>query len=235
MELKVVTDKMISEAMTDGYAVAYGKTYDHSAKFQQYGFTLKKIDNKWIWLRSVLFDKFQFWNKAVEGFGQGIECFYIKDLTQISQAIEESKEIKTVVKRPDIESHKLDGSVVEVKKWYANILKEKNNTQYAFRNLKILKVKQETPRAILADVEFFSGISSSCGCCGLALSNDISRATGIGPICATKIGLPRPTMETAKEIVKELESLSKAQGVFKDVWIPKSQIKETLTLTQIAV
>jgi hypothetical protein len=35
-------------------------------------------------------------------------------------------------------------------------------------------------------------------------------------------------METAKEIVAQMESLSKAQGVFKDVWIPKSQIKNII-------
>ena len=223
--VKRVEGSLEVSAQTDGYVVAYGKTFDLNDKFRQYGFTLKKLDGIWVWYREILSDKLWYWTQTVEGFGPGVQAFYVKDLSKVGEAVQTLKEVAPVEKRPELESHELDGAVFEVKKWYAQQFKENNNTQYAFRNLKILKVKQESAKAYLVDAEFFSGIASSCGCCGLELNNDISRATGIGPICAKKIGLPRPTMATAKEIVKQLESLSTAQGVFKDVWIPKSQIK----------
>lgn len=214
---------------TDGYVVAYGKTYGLNEKFQSYGFSLKKFGAVWAWYRETLSDKIGVWDGTVKSFGPEIEMIFVREFDFIIVALSESKEMDKELKkstpREELESHELNGSVFEVKKWYAQQFKQNNNTAYAFRNLRILKVKQESAKAYLVDAEFFSGIASSCGCCGLELNNDISRATGIGPICAKKIGLPRPTMATAKLIVAELESLSKAQGIFYDVWIPRSQIK----------
>lgn len=187
------------------------------------------FDHK-VWYRTCLQDKFWYWQQTVESLGQGISCVWVADLSQIVQAKIVEAEVKAELPKPEIEikPHEYDGAVFEMKAWYAKAFQEKQNTAYAFRNLKILKVKRETAKAIQVDAEFFSGIACSCGVCGKALTNDISRATGIGPICAGKIGLPRPTMETAKEIVAQLESLSKAQGEFHDIWIPKSQIRQII-------
>jgi SWI/SNF-related matrix-associated actin-dependent regulator 1 of chromatin subfamily A len=121
--------------------------------------------------------------------------------------------------------HKLQNKVIETKAWFAKTFRDNHNTSLAFRNFKVLKVTNETKKAYQVDIEFFSGISCTCGYCGRILDNPVSKATGIGPICAEKMGLPRPTLETAKEIVKKMEELSKKQGQFLNVWIPKSQIK----------
>lgn len=214
--------------MTDGYVVAYGKTYGLNDKFKQYGFSLKKFGSSWAWYREVLSDKTWYWTQTVEALGDGIFAIFVSDFSKIEQSIAESKQVDREMapeSSGDSAPHELDGSIFEVSRWYSMQFKEKHNTAYAFRNLKIHKIKRETERAYLVDAEFFSGIASCCGVCGQELNNDISRATGIGPICAGKIGLPRPTMARAKEIVAQLESLSKAQGTFRDVWIPKSQIK----------
>lgn len=218
----------MTPSASDGFIIAYGKTYDLNEKFKQYGFSLKKLDTRWVWYKEILSDKYWYWQQAVEGFGAGISAIFVKSLSDFNQAVEESVKLDRENADPNanvLESHELDGKVFEVKKWYAMKFKDDHNTQYAFRNFRILKVLKETQRAYMVDAEFFSGIASCCGVCGQQLNNDISRATGIGPICAGKIGLPRPTMAAAKEIVAELEKKSKAQGTFKGVWIPKSQIK----------
>jgi len=215
--------KIVSE-FVDSFVVVVGNSFDINHKLKQYGFKFN-YDQKY-WYRSILEDKFWFWQHTVEGMSKTVSCCFVRKLEQVPEVRQLLKEVEKEIKaEAPVLPHKLDGSVFEVSKWYANIFKENNNTSIAYRNLKILKVKGESAKAYLVDAEFFGGIASCCGVCGLSLSNDISRATGIGPICATKLGFPRPTMETAKEIVAQMENLSKAQGVFKDVWIPKSQIK----------
>lgn len=215
---------------TDGYIVAYGKTYGFNDRFQAFGFSLRKFGDKWAWYRETLSDKVSVWQSAIEQLGPGIETLFVKQFEQIGKSLVEASQMDREFKSSSDEvlPHEHDGAIFEVSKWYSMQFKENHNTQYAFRNLKILKVKAESAKAYLVDAEFFSGIASCCGVCGMQLNNDISRATGIGPVCAGKIGLPRPTMAKAKMIVAELESLSKAQGTFRDVWVPKSQIKNII-------
>lgn len=182
-----------------------------------------------VWFRECLQDKFPFWQKAIEEDGRhNITCCWVESLSKVESLrlaiYEMEQEMKPAV--PEVApSHAYDGMVFEVKRWIANKIKEEQNTAFLFRNFRVLKVKRETAKAFQIDAEFFSGIASTCGICGAELSNDISRATGIGPICAGRMGLDRPSMKNAKEIVAQMEAVSKAQGTFKDVWIPKSQIK----------
>jgi hypothetical protein len=213
----------VSEAV-DSYVVVTGNSFDINHKLKQYGFRFN-YDQKY-WYRGILEDKFWFWQHTVEGMSKTVSCCFVRKLEQVPEIKQMLREVEREM--APVVPHAMDGAIFEVSKWYANVFKENNNTSIAYRNLKVLKVKAESAKAYQVDAEFFGGIASCCGVCGLSLSNDISRATGIGPICATKLGFPRPTMETAKEIVAQMESLSKAQGVFKDVWIPKSQIKNII-------
>ena len=117
-----------------------------------------------------------------------------------------------------------EGKVLEVTKWYGEIVKTEFNLEVIFRNIKVTKVHRETSKAIEADFELFGGIARSCGICGRSLDNEISKASGIGPICAQKFGFPRPTLESAKEIQKMLEEKFKQSGTIERKWIPKSQV-----------
>jgi hypothetical protein len=235
--IKKIEDTLELPPISDGYAIAYGKTYGLNNKFQALGFTLKKFGITWAWYREVLSDKYRFWSDAVESIGDDIQCIYVKEFSDIIPFLEEAKSMDLELKSNSMDDdptimlpHDLDGNIFEVSKWLSVRLKENMGTAFAFRNLKVIKVKRETAKAYCVDAEFFSGITSRCGVCGRELINDISRATGIGPICAEKIGLGRPTMEKAKEVVAALEKLSKEQGTFTSVWIPKSQIKEIIKI-----
>lgn len=212
---------------TDSYAVVTGNTFLIKNRLQEYGFTLNYQEK--YWSRPVLTDKMWYWEQTIESLSKDILVFWVKNLSDIPMAKKEVMAIKResfpVTEFPP---HKYDGAIFEVKKWYSLILQEKLNTAFSFRNLKIIKITGESFKAYKVDAEFFGGIASSCGVCGLSLTNDISRATGIGPICAGKLGIPRPSMENVAEIIKSMEAVVKSQGKFQDIWIPKSQIKKIL-------
>lgn len=182
-----------------------------------------------VWYRECLEDKFQVWQKAVEEGNAGISACWVDSLSKVQglklAVYEMEQESKPA---PEVKPHEHDGMVFEMSAWFAKRIKEEKGTAYAFRNFKVLKVVRETQKAFQIDGEFFSGIASTCGVCGRELTNDISRATGIGPVCAVKIGLSRPTMESAKQTVRDMEAMSKAQGVFQGIWVPKSQVKQII-------
>jgi len=117
------------------------------------------------------------------------------------------------------------GTIIEVKAWIARRLAADLHETVFFRNLKIAEVLRETAKAYEVKVEFVSTIVTSCHICGRELDTDVSRAVGIGPVCADKLGIPRPTLETAHETLKLIDQRCKEIGILGPVWIPKSQIK----------
>jgi hypothetical protein len=117
------------------------------------------------------------------------------------------------------------GAIVEVKAWIARRLQADNEMPYFFRNLEVVEIKNETAKAYQLTVKFVSKIVTSCHICGKDLDTDISRATGIGPVCADRLGIRRPTLETAHETLQAIDALCRNLGIIGPLWIPKSQIK----------
>lgn len=117
------------------------------------------------------------------------------------------------------------GQVIEVKAWIARRLQADLNMSYFFRNLEVSQVLNETGRAYQVKVKFVSHVVTSCHICGRELDTEVSRACGIGPVCADKLGLPRPTLATAQQTLQALDALCNNIGEVGPVWIPKSQIK----------
>lgn len=117
------------------------------------------------------------------------------------------------------------GNILEIKAWIARRLQADQNLQYFFRNLEVTTVHNETPKAYQVSVKFVSRIVTSCHICGRELDTDVSRATGIGPVCADKLGIARPTLETAHKTLEAIDVLCKNLGTIGPIWLPKSQIK----------
>lgn len=117
------------------------------------------------------------------------------------------------------------GEKITIKKWLARRTADKLKMPFFFRNLIIEEVTNETSRAIEVKVRFNSQIATCCHICGRGLDNEISKATGIGPVCASKyLKVKRPTLENANEIIAKIEEEAKNAGVVGPLWIPKSQI-----------
>jgi len=115
------------------------------------------------------------------------------------------------------------GDVIEVSNWMAKKLAEKLSIRYIFRNLTIAEFTAETDKAIAARIEFYHKPAVNCHICGRFLDNPESRALGIGPICAEKIGVSnyRDSLSFIKEHCREV-------GTLGPVWIPKSQDGQVL-------
>ena len=206
--------------------VVLGNTFSVKEELKlKYGFSFN-WDYK-VWYKPVQADKFPYWKTIVEAYSKEIEACWVNDFDDIPKLLNAIKAEKAEiqVEMPSLQSHKLDGKVIEISKWLANKIKEEAKTSVAFRNLEVIKVHRETHKAILVDIKYYSGITCSCGICGRALDNPISKATGIGPVCAEKIGLSRPKLEQAEQTIKELEALCDKQGVISKVWVAKSMIK----------
>jgi hypothetical protein len=114
---------------------------------------------------------------------------------------------------------------ITIRKWLAQSLAKTQKLPFFFRNLVIEEVVSESNRAIQVKVSFSSKIASVCHCCGRGLDNQISKATGIGPVCAKKyFKIERPTIDKAQEIIAKIEEEAKIAGIIGPIWIPKSQI-----------
>ena len=133
---------------------------------------------------------------------------------------------------PDKLLHPIDptfkaGQHIEVKTWLIKKIAQQFGIAFLFRNLELVEIKAESKKAIYAYIKCYSKPSIHCHCCGRDLTNAISRATGIGPICATKyFDISRPSMAEAKEVCKAIDAKAEKIGTIGPVWIAKSQIVE---------
>lgn len=215
--------------ISNSFTVIYGNTFSINPRLKLYGFTFDWNNKYWYKLASEQYYKICERDLSNED----IAVFHVSDLSQVPRMIKDFNDFKKEVGQQEevkpIQGHKLSNKVVEVSKWFSTKLKEQKNLKFAFRNLTILNIYKETPNAYLVDCEYFGGVGKSCGCCGRDLDNKISIATGIGPVCAERIGMPRvKTLEEAQIIIDEMSKMSKDVGVIKQVWIPKSQIRAIL-------
>ena len=213
----------------NSFIVILGNSFSIKDTLKKYGF---KFDGQFkVWFKLASKESFKTWEKEISN--KDVSVAYTESLENVPKLISLHKEAQSIENELNVQSNtiitEISDKILEMSKWYANKFKEQHNTKFAFRNMKILNVYKETEKAYLVDAEFFGGIATSCGCCGKSLSNDISIATGIGPICASKLGFPRiDDINQAHIIVEEMHKMSKECGIFKQVWIPKSQIKKII-------
>lgn len=117
------------------------------------------------------------------------------------------------------------GDKITIKKWFANQQAKGLKLRIFFRNLIIEEVISETNKAIQVKVSFNSKITTYCHCCGLNLDNEVSKAMGIGPVCAKKyFGFKKVSLTDAMAVLTKIEEEAKIAGVIGPIWIPKSQI-----------
>lgn len=113
---------------------------------------------------------------------------------------------------------------ITVRRWFAQSKSKETGIKIFFRNLILEEVLAETVKAIQVRVRFNSKIATCCHICGLGLDNEISKACGIGPVCAKRLGFGRVSLSDAGAILAKIEEEAKIAGVIGPIWIPKSQI-----------
>lgn len=145
----------------------------------------------------------------------------LKQIEAVERAISRESAPKRVFNPEDCRFKA--GDVVEIKTWLAKKLAEQNDVVVFFRNLKIVEVHNATAKAMLVSVAFHSDVCTSCHVCGRTLTNDFSRATGIGPVCLERLGIEVENFDIEATIA-QMEIYAKERGNFK-IWLPFSQIK----------
>lgn len=153
------------------------------------------------------------------------------DLSESNQQRLKSLYGVKVKSTPKPKVHPWNGKQAELNKYAAKSVQEKVNemrsktVDYLYRNIRIVEVVRETAKAVQVKIEFFGGIARSCHVCGSALDTEISRSCGIGPVCARKMGLPRPNANNASIILAQIEEMAGEIGEIGPVWVPKSCIE----------
>jgi hypothetical protein len=117
------------------------------------------------------------------------------------------------------------GDKIGISQPFAQKLSAEKKISPFFCNLLVTKVHNETARAVQVSVLFSSEVAFTCNMCRRPLTCEISQACGIGPVCYGKLKGKRPSLDRAKEMLKEIEAYAKDQGEVKEIWIPKSCIK----------
>ena len=217
----------------NSFLVVVGNTYNINNTLKTYGFKFMYAQKAWYKLASK--ETTAHWEKQIGT--DSISVGHVESLDKINTIVSLHKECMDLQKQcapkkeiTDSIDSQYTGQVLELSKWYASQFAQDKGVSVPFRNMKVLAVYRETEKAIFVDVEFFAGVSVSCGVCGLALSNAVSKATGIGPVCSAKMGFARVSKVNAKEIIEALDKKCAQLGVFKECWIPKSQIRRVVDL-----
>jgi len=113
---------------------------------------------------------------------------------------------------------------IVVTKWYARALQRDQKLEFAPFTLTITEIHQESAKAVKATVKMTAGEVSVCRCCGAALKDEKSQATGLGPVCAKKLGVKYIThMADISRFKTDLQKRIEEIGAF-EVWIPRSQV-----------
>lgn len=119
------------------------------------------------------------------------------------------------------------GSLFYVSKNIAKQMSQKFGMSFNYRRIEVIECVRETEKAVLLTFRYTPKFSKICNVCGLHLDNERSVATGIGPICAEKLGLDQYDKKLAKEIISDVESKLQLIGQ-KQEWFPKRSLRSEM-------
>ena len=92
----------------------------------------------------------------------------------------------------------------------------------------VSEINALTPKAVRVKGKMTFTDVGCCRNCGRDLTDWISKASGMGPVCAKYLGIKRPTTKAEiAEFNKNLKEKIEEMGEF-EFWIPKSHIKNAM-------
>jgi len=117
---------------------------------------------------------------------------------------------------------------IKVTKFIAKRIADENKLEFRPFLVTISKVLKTTNKAYQVVGRMNTSDVTSCRCCGLDLTDWKSQATGVGPICAKKLGIPYVKNQEDVLVFKKLLKLKIDEIGDLTFWVPKSQIVEGL-------
>lgn len=124
-------------------------------------------------------------------------------------------------------------ATIDVTPWFARTLKKELQANITFCRIDVVEVLRATGKAVQIRGHFNTGVAVNCYCCNAVLDTEISRASGIGPVCAKKAGIPRASLHDAPSIIEHMNGIARKMGEF-TVWVPRKCIKTEINLGQFA-
>ena len=155
-------------------------------------------------------------SKLVE-FGKLTEKQSSAAMNQINKEIAKTKVRKVNVPAP--------GNTIKVGRAVGEKMKEQYNLLFNPILLDITKVLEFTPKAVKFSGKITTQSGSVCKCCARTLTDDFSKITGVGKICAGYMGITYITDKSQVErfnndFMKQVEAIGEME-----FWVPISQIK----------
>lgn len=124
-------------------------------------------------------------------------------------------------------------ATIDITSWFARCLKKELNANITFCRIDVVEVLRATGKAVQIRGYFNTDVAVNCYCCHAVLDTEISKASGIGPVCAKKAGVPRTSINDAPAIIAHMNQLAQSMGEF-TVWVPRKCIKTEINLGQYA-
>lgn len=206
------------------------------------------MDKKYIdWLQSYsgtfpfvlsLKDSFKKYGRLTpKQFGALTKCYYKEMNSPASGSVSQPSMVQNPTPKPVApQSQPIDVNIdIVLKRFGAKNIQKEFNLQFPPFTLTVHQIHAQTMKAVLVGVKPTVGDVMCCRICGKDLTDDRSRATGVGPVCAKRYKIPYITDKSQiaqwkaqwKDIVDKI-------GVLK-TWIPKKQIKKGIHDVQVAV
>lgn len=121
---------------------------------------------------------------------------------------------------------------IKVTKFIAKRIAVENKLEFRPFLITISKVLKATSKAFQVVGRMNTSDVSSCRCCGLDLTDWRSQSTGVGPVCAKKLGIPYVKNQEDVAVFKKMLQLKVDEIGDLTFWVPKSQIVEGLSELQ---
>jgi NADH:ubiquinone oxidoreductase subunit E len=138
-------------------------------------------------------------------------------LNQIQK--EENQSITKNVRIPVV------GETIQLSRKVAQELKEKYNLEFNPLLIDVTKITAISGKAIKVVGKLTVKRFKVCNCCARTLTDEFSMLTGLGKVCASRLGVPYITDASQVDRFRE-DYLKRVEEIGEmEAWIPKSQIK----------
>jgi len=118
------------------------------------------------------------------------------------------------------------GNTIKLGRNIALDIKEEYNLEFQPILVDVTKVMTVSEKAVKIEAKLTKENGGICRCCGRTLTDDMSKMTGIGPVCSRNVGVKHPTSRKDLPMYKQMISDKIDEiGTF-EFWIPKRGIVE---------
>jgi hypothetical protein len=120
----------------------------------------------------------------------------------------------------------LVGNTIKIGRNIALEIKKSYNLDFHPILVDVTKLVKSSNRALLIRAKLTKENGGICRCCGRTLTDEMSQITGIGPVCATYVGVEHPkTKDEVDQFKFDLSKKIDEIGEF-EFWIPKRSIQK---------